>query len=277
MGSSATAASRRRTTTTRPRQKPKAKARKQISTPEKAIAIALVLVMLAGAYWFWFRNSSFVVVEDVAVRGVSGPEAEEVTKALTGAAAEMSVLNVDDEALAAAVSKFTTVESFTTATDFPHGLTIDIRERAPVLVAEIGGDQIPVAGDGTLLPAVDIAEGSLPKVTVDGAAAGGRISGGPLEIARVVGAAPQPLRELVTGVAWKGEQGVQVKLEGGIPLIFGGAVAAREKWDAASAVLADKTIEILSYIDLRVPERPAVGGAATALETQPSTTPLVSP
>jgi hypothetical protein len=52
---------------------------------------------------------------------------------------------------------------------------------------------------------------------------------------------------------------VAVNLHGGIQLRFGTPAAARAKWAAAAAVLADKRVTTLSYIDVQVPKRPAVG------------------
>ena len=53
-------------------------------------------------------------------------------------------------------------------------------------------------------------------------------------------------------------------LRGGIPVRFGSGSEAAEKWAAAAAVLADPKLDALTYVDVRVPERPAAGGAAPA-------------
>ena len=106
----------------------------------------------------------------------------------------------------------------------------------------------------------------------------GKVSGDALEIASVMGAAPEELRELVEEVSIGGQEGVQVTLRGAIPLYFGGSDRADQKWAAAAAVLADPKIDMLTYVDVRVPERPAVGGAApqvtasTTETTEPETT-----
>jgi len=65
--------------------------------------------------------------------------------------------------------------------------------------------------------------------------------------------------------SYYGESGVDVELRGGIELRFGDASRAGEKWEAASAVLADPSIEALDYVDLHAPGRPAVGGSGHAL------------
>jgi cell division protein FtsQ len=55
-----------------------------------------------------------------------------------------------------------------------------------------------------------------------------------------------------------------VGLADGITLRFGDGSDAEAKWVAAARILADGELGGLSYIDLRAPERPAVGGASPA-------------
>ena len=58
-------------------------------------------------------------------------------------------------------------------------------------------------------------------------------------------------------------------MRGGIPIRFGTSELAARKWAAAAAVLADPKTETLTYVDVRVPERPALGGAATPPAPEP--------
>ena len=58
--------------------------------------------------------------------------------------------------------------------------------------------------------------------------------------------------------------GIQVTLEGGIPVNFGDSDAAEEKWAAVAAILANPQVKTLTHLDVRVPERPSIGGAAPA-------------
>ena len=45
---------------------------------------------------------------------------------------------------------------------------------------------------------------------------------------------------------------------------FGSSSGAAAKWAAAAAVLADPKLDGLTYVDVRVPERAAAGGASPA-------------
>jgi cell division septal protein FtsQ len=255
-----------------PARKPALNAGRASRAPRIAITVALVLALAAGGYQLWFRNSSFVAVDDVAVTGMEAPERAAVTNALTRAAKEMTTLNVDEDALHAAVAGFPTVVGVEAEADFPHRLSLTVRERPPVVLAKDGDRVMPVAGDGTILAGVDVSGMTLPEIAVTELPSQGTIEGEPLEIARIMGAAPEPLRELVEDVSYGQPEGVQVTLRGDVPVYFGGGQQARDKWAAAAAVLANAKIDTLTYVDVRVADRPAVGGAAPAVaETTTST------
>ncbi len=241
----------------------------RVQLVSRAITIAFVVgtitLGLAAAYWFWFRDSSFVAVEKVTVDGIEGPETGAVTAALSRTAEKMTTLNVDDSELAAAVSRFPTVVAIQSDPDFPHGLTIQVTDRPPVLTASDGGPPVPIAADGTLLNGVDT-EAGLPAIQVESLPLKGKLEGEPLALAQVAGAAPEPLRPLIEGLVVSEGDGIQVTLEGGIPVKFGDPGATEEKWAAVAAILANPQVKTLTHLDVRVPGRPSIGGAAPALK-----------
>ncbi len=224
-------------------------------------ALALVLAgVLAIAYFAWFRDSSLVAVNDVKIDGLEGGSSNPAAAALVAEAKEMTTLHVDQGRLDQVAARFPEIASVSTEASFPHGMTIHVTQRPPVMVARSGGDDVPIAGDGTLLRGDDSPElAKLPAVAVDHLPASGRLSGSPRGEALVLGAAPAVLAREVTGVGASGSHGVTVKLHGGIQLRFGTPAAARAKWTAAAAVLADKRVTSLSYVDVQVPKRPALG------------------
>lgn len=226
--------------------------------------VAVIAAGLAAAYFFWFRDSPLVLVEKVTVEGMEGPEAEAVTAALTRTGSKMTTLNVDDGELAAAVSRYPTVISIESQSDFPHGLTVNVVSRPPVLNATDGGPPVPVAADGTVLRGVDGAGSAVPTLNVSGLPATGKLTGEPLEIAQVAGASPDPLRGLIEDISHVDGGGIELTLEGGIPVMFGDAGQAEDKWAAIAAILADPEVKTLTHLDVRVPERPSIGGAAPA-------------
>jgi hypothetical protein len=139
----------------------------------------------------------------------------------------------------------------------------------PTAVIGTGSDAVAVAADGSLLgwlPAPEDLE--LPQLPLAEPPKGGRLRGPALEQARVLGAAPAELRPHIAG-SRHGETGVAVELRTGIELRFGDASLARKKWRAASAVLADPSIEALDYVDLQAPARPALYGSGHTLPPVP--------
>ncbi len=198
--------------------------------------------------------------------GLSSPDAPRIEEALTKAATSMTTLNVDQKLLDKAVARFPTVISVSADPDLPHGLAIDVSERPPALIAEAKDESVPVGPDG-VAACEDLSSATprrrFPSSRSRSCPGAESCEGDALEQAVVLGAAPAPLRPLIEGVAIEGERGVEVTMRGGIPIRFGSSELAARKWAAAAAVLADPKPETLTYVDVRVPERPALGGAAT--------------
>jgi cell division protein FtsQ len=226
----------------------------------RLILVAIVAGALAITYFAWFRDSSFVAVRDVKVEGVNSADRDRITAALTDAAQGMTTLDVDAARLASAVSGFPTVASVSADSSFPHGLTVHVTERKPVLLASDGQREVAVAAGGSLLPGVDADGLGLPALNVDTLPESGRLEGDALDEARAIGAAPAPLRSLIEGATITDDYGIVITVRGGIDLRFGAASQARTKWAAASAVLADPKVTALEYVDVQVPSRPAIGG-----------------
>jgi cell division septal protein FtsQ len=241
------------------------------------IATPLLAAALAGGYFGWLRDSGLVAVNDVSITGVGSSEREGIEAALTQATSGMTTLNVDEGELEEAVAGFPTVVGVSVDPQLLHGLAIEVTERAPAVIVESGSESVPAAGDGVLLRGLELSDDArvgLPGLAVEELPGSGRLAGEPLAQATVAGAAPKPLRPLIEELSFDGEQGVEVTMKGGIPIRFGDATGAAAKWAAAAAVLADPQLETLTYIDVRVPGRPAVGGAAAPTAQEPAPAPV---
>ncbi len=238
------------------------------------IALAAALV-LAAAYQLWLRDSSLVAVEDVAVTGLTTKDAERVRAALVSAAHSMTTLHVRQDELEKAIAAYPVVRALEVRPDFPHGLAIHVVEHRPAALA----DGLPVAGDGTILRGLPV-EGRLPTIDTRGAVQGNRLKDpAALHAARVAGAAPAPLRPRLERVGLRSPDGIVVELREGPEIIFGDARHVRAKWIAATRVLADAEAEGATYIDVRLPGRPAAGGlpAATLAPVAPAGSEAVTP
>jgi cell division protein FtsQ len=222
-----------------------------------AIAFVCVLGVLAGA-WLWLRDSRLVAVERVTVTGVSGPEAPQVRAALASAARDMTTLHVRAGELRTAVDPYPAVLAVQTDADFPHGLRIAVRERNAVGTVVAGEQRVPVAADGTLMRTTTSV--GLPEIAAKALPGGSHASDpGVRRAIAVLSAAPRALRARVRRV-YVGDRGWTLPLRDGPTLYFGGSERLAAKWAAAATVLADRTSAGATYLDLRLPERPAAGG-----------------
>ncbi len=222
------------------------------------LAVSMALVLLAGG-WLLLRQSSFVSVQRVRITGVHGPDAQAVEAALARAAHGMSTLAVSAGALRAAVAPLRVVRDVRAIPSFPHGLRIEVFEQLPVAALTVAGVRTAVAADGVVLgPA--LLSASLPSVSGSSVPAPGRHVGGASLLAAltVLGAAPTPLAKHVERV-FTGAKGLTVAMRNGLLVYFGDASRPHAKWLSLARVLADSSSAGASYIDVRLPSRPAAG------------------
>jgi cell division protein FtsQ len=280
-GGAATPAGRLRSLPALPRVAPRARA---LAVPppfrRPLLLTGAVVLLLAAGYQFWLRDSSLVAVERVTVTGLSTSDAKRVRAALTTAGRTMTTLHVDREALQRAVAGFPVVRELEVTTDIPHGLRIHVVEHVPAAIAVSDGGRVLVAGDGTILHGLSV-EGRLPTVEVDGAVGVDHLRDrSALASAAIAGAAPAALEGRLAEVGEDGKLGQVVQLREGPEVIFGDTSRLRAKWAAAARVLADLEASGASYVDVRLPGRPAAGGlpAETITPVAPAgTSPNIPP
>jgi cell division protein FtsQ len=70
-----------------------------------------------------------------------------------------------------------------------------------------------------------------------------------------------------------GPRGWTLPLRRGPTLYFGGSERLAAKWAATATVLADPTSNGATYLDVRLPERPAAGGLEAPPEEDESSAP----
>jgi cell division protein FtsQ len=232
------------------------------------LAAVIAAPALVGG-WMWLRDSSLVSVERVQISGVHGSEARSIEAALGRAARHMSTLDVHAGALTAAVAPYRVVRAVHASPSFPHGLRIRVSEQLPVAALTVAAGRTAVAADGVVLgPA--LLSNSLPALGagLDGSGigrpTGERVHGSALLAAlTVLGAAPARLAAAVERV-FMGAQGVTVAMRDGLLVYFGDATRPHAKWLSLARVLADPSSQGASYVDARLPERPAAGFASGA-------------
>lgn len=221
------------------------------------LALALAAVACFGG-WMWLRDSSLVRVDTVKISGANGFGSPAVRSALDAAARDMTTLNYDEAALRAAVARYPLVKTVTAQADLLHTLRIVVHERTPVGVIEAGSSQVAVAEDGTLLREVPVS--GLPAIITKVPPGGNRVGDRKTQAkVDLLAAAPRSLRRRVTRVTLGGH-GLTAFLVTGPQLRFGDGRRLHAKWIAAQRVMADPGAASATYIDVRVPERPAAGG-----------------
>ncbi len=223
------------------------------------IVAVLVVAALAGG-WFWVRDSSLARVHTVHVTGITGPEAPDVRAALEQAAGEMTTLHVDAGRLRRAVAAYPQVKDLQVAAKPLHELRIDVTERQPVALLNSGGQRIPLAADGTLLRG-RVSGSDLPAIKADAVPAGATVTDGQeRRLLSVLAGAPAAMRRHIERLEQDRTQLVAVLRAAGPRIVLGDAARPRAKWVAAARVLGDDSAQGASYIDVRLPERPAAGG-----------------
>jgi cell division protein FtsQ len=234
----------------------------------RLLALAVLAALLGAGYMFWLRDSSLVRVERVTVTGIDTADAARVRAKLTAAAREMTTLHVNADALRRAVADEPVVHSLAVHPDFPHGLKIEVVQNRPVALLVVSGREMAVAPDGTLLDGTNIAA-DLPIVRVGSLPSSGRIPAGPVrDRVAVAAAAPARLLSRVESVSIQHGRGAVAQLRHGPVVIFGRPFELERKWAAATAVLAQRSSQGATYIDVRMPERPVAGGLALQQDPQ---------
>jgi cell division protein FtsQ len=231
----------------------------------------LSALALLGGGWLALRHSSLVSVEHVHISGVHGVQEHEVRRALELAGKGMSTLDVQPAALAAAVRSFPQVAAVHASASFPHTLRITVTEQLPVAVIVAGSQRTALAANGTVLGSA-FASGTLP--VIDGQTLPLRRVSEPQTRAylTVLGAAPTTLDRLASR-AYSTPKGLTVAMRNGLLVYFGDDTRPHAKWLSLARVLSDPTSAGASYVDVRLPERPAAGfqGSESAHQTTEQT------
>lgn len=150
--------------------------------------------------------------------------------------------------------------------------TVVARIHVPIVTSTIGtgSEAVAVSSTGGIVRFMPVPEDAqLPRLPLTEVPKGHRLTGHPLEQARVLGATPAALQPYVER-SYYGESGVDVVLTSGIQLLFGDDSQAARKWKAVAAVLADPEIVALDYVNVLAPGRPVTGGSGHTLpEVEP--------
>ena len=216
--------------------------------------LALVPLVVIGG-WLLLRDSALFSVDRVAISGLSADTLPVVSADLSAAAHQQTTTDFSLGALRAAAAPYTVVAGIAAKTHFPHGLSIEVLERRPLAHLQVGRHWYLLDASGLVITGARgrglavLRSSALPRQ--------GRSRDGFVLLALgVLADAPAPLLHRVAAVT-VADGLLTVYLHHGPRLIFGNAALPHAKWDAAAAVMADRSSRGASYIDVQVPSRPA--------------------
>lgn len=231
----------------------------------RAALLGAVLLALLAVYGLWLRDSSLVRVERVTVTGLTGPDAPRYRAALTRRARSMTTLNLRRAQLERAVRAHPAYRSLEVDPRLPHEVEIHVIEYRPVArIAGARGRGALVAEDGTVLDGASAGR-ALPTLDLPPRAARGRprsriVDPRAMRSVRALAAAPPVLVPEIAGALEGPRRGMVVRLRAGPEVVLGDSRALAAKWASATRVLADGAARGASYVDVRLPDRPAAGG-----------------
>ncbi|MET9376410.1 cell division protein FtsQ/DivIB [Streptomyces sp. NPDC003035] len=135
----------------------------------RVLLIALaVLALVAGGVWALY-GSSWLRVERVSTSGTQVLTPREV-EAAAAVPIGSPLVSVDTDAIEARLlRKLPRIDTVEVVRSWPHGISLKVAERKPVLLVEKGGKFTEVDSGGTRFATVDKAPRGVPKLVLDAA------------------------------------------------------------------------------------------------------------
>ncbi|MFE1440709.1 cell division protein FtsQ/DivIB [Streptomyces sp. NPDC058739] len=227
---------------------------------------ALVVLLSAGSVWLLY-GSQWLRVERVTVSGTQVLAPRQVT-----GAAEVPVgdplVSVDTDAVEARLRReLPRIDTVDVVRSWPHGISLKVVERTPVLLVENGGKFIEVDDEGVRFATVSEAPKGVPvlELTVSrsssAAASLRRFDEGRLtrEAVRVARALPPAVARDTRVVEVRSFDAISLELNGGRTVAWGSSEKGHAKARTLSALM--KAAPGARHFDVSVPTAPASSGS----------------
>lgn len=224
--------------------------RRQLRRRILRVAVALVAVaVVAGGVWVVFFSQAFAATT-VSVTGTSVLTADQVT-----AAAQVPfgtpLTRLDTAAIAARVKLLKPVADVTVTRVVPNKVKIAVTERTAVYAVSSGSGFDLVDASGVPYTAVSAVPQGLIVATINGDDARLR-----RDVATVVTALPQTLRDRAVLISADTADSIVIELTGGAEVIWGSAENSAQKSQVIAALLSVKA----SVYDVSSPSHPTTKG-----------------
>jgi len=221
------------------------------------------VAVLAIAGWGTIYHSPLLDTREVAVKGVSALQREQVAQ-VAAVPVGRPLVSVDLDAIRARVAAVPRVESVRVERDWPHTVRISVRERTAALVVPDAGRFAEVDKDGVRFGTVDVAPPGVPVVVADADTVSGETLRG---VHQVVSSLPPPVAQRVRDITARTRDDIVLTLDGGESVVWGGAEASDRKALVLSVLLRGPA----RVYDVSVPDAPV-----TRTRPVPSPAPPVS-
>lgn len=217
---------------------------------------ATAALLAAVAIGLVSRDPSLFRVEQVRIVGVPANADPALAASLTRIARGMSAAGATTRPFAQTLARYSLIGRVRLRPTLPHTLVLDVHVRRPVALLDVRGRHTPLGADGRVITGLRTVPRE-PLILASHSPVGGRVlDARTLGELAVLNAAPAPLHARLLSLRTDAE-GIVAHLSRGPAIYFGDASLPHAKWDSAAAVLADRSSRGASYIDVRLPARPA--------------------
>lgn len=211
----------------------------------------------------WLVTGPLLAVDGVSVTGYDRPDRAELIAALDDAAAGGTIARPADDAMRAAAAAFPWVESIVVARDWPRSLAVRVTPAEPVAVAAYQDQAIVATASGRVLGVKDGVSGlGWIRLATPPPAAGETLPAPALAPLAFIAAADPETASRVRALQTTADGQVGGRLTSGPELRLGSTDRMAAKAAALGLMLANLSAEEeagAAYIDLTVPENPALG------------------
>lgn len=221
-------------------------------------------VLLVGSLVWLGLWSPLFKFRGVEIDGAGHHVTERDVIEATGLTSQDNLLTLSQERIREAVESLPWVRSAKVQRRLPGTIRIVVKERRPALVLATPSGRWTIDPTGRVLTEGD-PFGGLPAIATSTAfdvAAGDRIATPQVRAAvRAVGSMPTELRRQVKAVFATSPERITFSLHNGPDVRYGGADRLHDKNAVLTAVLDRLAVsgKTPAYVDVRVPESPAIG------------------
>ncbi|MEV5984128.1 FtsQ-type POTRA domain-containing protein [Streptomyces sp. NPDC052051] len=227
------------------------------------IILLLAVVLASGGVIWLLYGSSWLRVERVTVSGTRVLTPAQVRTA-AGVRTGTPLASLDTDAIEARLRrKLPRVDTVEAIRSWPHGITLNVTERTPVLLLASGGRFVEVDREGVRFATVAHAPEGVPVLEWALPRAGGprRFGTGRLlrEAVRVAEAVPTAVARDTRTVKVRSYDSISLQLRGGRSVMWGSGEKGKAKAVTLAALM--KAAPDARHFDVSVPTSPASSGS----------------